>query len=62
MQTKTNSTRISKLKKTKEEYSEELIQEVKEAQEDYKQKRFFKGSAEEVIKHLKDEANRVKKI
>jgi len=30
--------------------------------EDYKTGRYFKGTADEVIKHLRDEANRIKKI
>lgn len=64
MQTKTKIKKEKKVKakEKKEEYSEELVQEVREALEDYKHGRYFKGTAEEVIKHLRDETNRVKKV
>ncbi|MBK9332801.1 MAG: hypothetical protein IPM96_10480 [Ignavibacteria bacterium] len=46
----------------KERYSEKLVHEVKEAVKDYKDKIIFKGTADEVIKNLRNEANSNKKI
>jgi hypothetical protein len=43
-----------KSKNNAERYSKELVQEVREALEDYKNGRYFKGTAEEVIIHLKN--------
>lgn len=48
--------------KPAEEYSEKLVQEVKEALRDYKNGKSFKGTAEEIIKHLHDEADKDKKV
>ena len=63
MQTKSKIKKEKKVKPKKEaEYSEELVREVKEARNDYKNGRYFKGTADEVIKHLRDEANRIKKV
>lgn len=43
-------------------YSEKLIQEVKESLKDYKDGNYYKGTADEVIKKLHDEANKIKKV
>jgi len=61
---KTGIKKISKVAKVKaeESYSENLVQEVKEAVKEYKSKIFFKGTADEVIKKLRNEANSNKKI
>ncbi len=51
-----------KVKKSNNIYSEKLIQEVKESLKNYKDGNYYKGTADEVIKKLHDEANKVKKI
>ncbi len=48
--------------KSEENYSEKLVKEVKVAVNDYKTGKYFKGTAEEVIKNLRDEANKIKKV
>lgn len=40
---------------SKEKYSVRLIQEINEAKEDYKKGKYFKGTADEVIKNLHNE-------
>ena len=42
-------------KKTEEKYSDKLLHEVKEAKEDFKTWKYFKGTANEVIKNLHEE-------
>ena len=51
-----------KVEKSNNIYSEKLIQEVKESLKDYKDGNYYKGTADEVIKKLHDEANKVKKV
>ena len=60
MKAKTKSKTV-KLKDGKK-YSDKLIQEVKEAKEDYKTGKYFKGTADDVIKNLHDEINKIKKV
>jgi len=52
----------AKVEKSNNIYSEKLIQEVKESLKDYKDGNYYKGTADEVIKKLHDEANKVKKV
>ncbi len=51
-----------KVEKSNNIYSEKLIQEVKESLKDYKDGNYYKGTADEVIKKLHDEANKIKKV
>jgi hypothetical protein len=53
MKTKTKNKATGK--KTEEKYSDKLLQEVKEAKEDYKTGKYFKGTADDVIKNLHEE-------
>lgn len=62
IKTKTGIRHKVKQEKSAEEYSEKLVQEVKKSIKDYKDGKYFKGTAEEVIKNLRDEANKVKKV
>jgi len=62
MKAKTSDKRKVNKEKPSEEFSEKLIREVKEAIKDYKTGKSLKGTAEEVIKNLRDEANKDKKI
>ncbi|MDQ3021119.1 MAG: hypothetical protein M3R36_11200 [Bacteroidota bacterium] len=58
--TKINKPKEIKPKTKKEEHSEELVQEVKEALEDYKKGRYVKGDVKDIMKAIreyKDETN-----
>ena len=46
----------------KKNCSEKLVNEVKESLKEFKEGKYFKGTAEEVIMKLHDEANKDKKI
>ena len=50
MKTKTKNKATEK--KTEEKYSDKLLEEIKEAREDYKTGKYFKGTADEVIKKI----------
>ncbi|MDQ3022284.1 MAG: hypothetical protein M3R36_17195 [Bacteroidota bacterium] len=52
----------NKLIGKKVNYSKKLVEEVKEACSDYKNGNYFKGTVEEVIRSLRDEADKIKKV
>lgn len=62
MKTKIIVKRKVKEKELPLEYSKELVQEVKEAIKDYKTGKSFKGTVDEIIKNLRYEADKDKKI
>ncbi len=62
MKTKTGVKNKVNLQRSKEKYSDKLIQEIKEARKDYMDGNYYKGTADEVIKKLHDEVNQIKKV
>lgn len=65
MQIKTNKVKKIIREKSDREYPEELMREIKESVEDYKNGKYVKGDVKEIMKAIrdcKDETNRDGKI
>lgn len=61
---KTNSELKHEVKKKNSpgQSAKKLVREVKDSLKDYKNGKYFKGTADEVIRNLRDEANKIKKV